>query len=130
MSNASEYDLVNNHVGYLNNIEALDLAKDFCKEMVCTGTSDCGSVIIGGGNSISEVQRNSLILYPNPVIDILNFRTDFNGVATVIDVTGRLVMEESFTMGKTRLDITDLKPGSYTLVAFGESISTAHFIKQ
>ncbi|MBL4586477.1 MAG: T9SS type A sorting domain-containing protein [Flavobacteriales bacterium] len=117
---------VENHVGYLNPIDqaAMDFATSFLAQVVCSGeTNACSSV------GISEVERNSITLYPNPTTDILNFNSEETATIEVIDATGRIVISTVSRFGQNRLDVSLLPTGVYTLRSIGKQISTAHFVK-
>ena len=126
------YRGVANHVGYLTPIddEALDYATTFCANMVCWGASSCGNVDAGGATSIIDVELDALGVFPNPTNDMLNFNSNELGNISVIDITGREVMNGNAHSGMNSLDVTELTPGSYTLRVMGERTVTAHFIKQ
>ncbi len=125
-----EYPGVNNHVGYLNPIDqnALDFMAAFLGDLVCTSgaTNNCAQI----SSSILEVERNSIELYPNPATDVLNFTSAETATLEVIDALGRTVLQSNAVEGKNRLDINELPSGSYTLKTVGETIGTAHFIKE
>lgn len=128
------YRGVAGHVAYFSggvDQQAIDFARDFCMNMVCTGGSDCHSVdAVMQGNSISEVDRNSIEVYPNPTDGVLTFTVEETSSVEVIDATGRVVLSGSLTIGKNRLDVSGLPTGFYTLRTIGKSISTAPFIKK
>ena len=76
------------------------------------------------------IERNSIILFPNPATDILNFQSEEVASIEVIDVIGRVVLNGNSIKGKNRFDVSNLPAGSYILRAIGKTISTAHFIKE
>lgn len=128
------YRGVQGHVAYFSNgvdQQAIDFARDFCMNMVCTGGSDCHSVdAVTEGNGISEIDRNSIEVYPNPTDGVLTFTMDETSTVEVLDATGRVVLSGSLTIGKNRLDVSALPTGFYTLRTIGKTISTAPFIKK
>ncbi len=119
---------VANHIGYLNPVDqaALDFATSFLADLVCSNESSntCGNV------GISEVERNGVLLYPNPATDQLNYRTDEVATVEVIDAIGRVVITDISRLGSNRMDVSSLPTGVYTFRSIGEQISTAHFIKE
>ena len=124
------YPGVANHVGYLNPIDqdALDFMRDFLADLVCNSgsTNSCSALPSG----IADIERNSIILFPNPATDILNFQSEEVASIEVIDVIGRVVLNGNSIKGKNRFDVSNLPAGSYILRAIGKTISTAHFIKE
>lgn len=127
------YRGVANHVGYFSGTpdqEALDFARDFCAAMVCTGSSDCQNVDIGSaGTGVSDIEQNTISVYPNPTDNVLQFSTEEIVAVEVIDVTGRVVLATTAHRGNNRLDVSKLPTGTYTLRISGQTISTAHFVK-
>lgn len=124
------YRNVANHVGYLSDSEALDFARDFCKDMVCTGNSDCGSVDAGGASGIFEaMEKEEMEIYPNPATDILNFAAEEAGAISILDISGREVLTSTGVRGMNQLDVSNLIPGSYTIMYVGDKTATALFIK-
>ena len=124
------YPGVANHVGYLNPIDqdALDFMRDFLADLVCNSgsTNSCSALPSG----IADIERNSIILFPNPATDILNFQSEEVASIEVIDVIGRVVLNGNSIKGKNRFDVSNLPAGSYILRAIGKTISTAYFIKE
>lgn len=123
------YPGVNNHVGYLSPIDqtALDYATSFLADLVCSGeTNSCAQISSG----ISDVQRNSISIYPNPTKDIVNFSVENKSTIEVVDALGKTVLSTSAVIGENRLDVRDLPKGVYTIRTVGETISTAQFVKE
>lgn len=93
--------------------------------------------LISGHNvitSVSELDRDSplLILYPNPVEDILNWRIPGAGprrMARVLDALGRTVFTGD--AGKGNIDIHRLSPGGYVLeLSGGGAVLRTRFVKR
>ncbi len=123
------YPGVANHVGYFSPIDqdAVDFMRDFLADLVCSGeTNNCEAIPSG----ISEVAKNAISIYPNPTSGDLNFRSEENGVVEVIDATGRVVLSNSVRKGLNTVDLSTMPVGAYTLKMIGQSVSTAHFVKQ
>ncbi|MGB0367921.1 MAG: T9SS type A sorting domain-containing protein [Flavobacteriales bacterium] len=124
------YAGVTGHVGYLNPIDqdALDFMRDFLLELVCNSgrTNSCAQLSSG----IADVERNSIKLFPNPATDVLNFNSEETATIEIIDAIGRVVLNGTGVKGQNRLDVSKLPSGSYTLRTVGETIGTAHFIKE
>jgi len=125
------YPGVADHVGYFSggfDQIALDFATRFAADMVCDGGSFCGSNFVGIDNP--TVERNMVNVYPNPTTNELRFTADAQGLAQVYDMTGRMVLSHSINAGVQQLNVASLPKGSYVLQVIGESIATAHFVKQ
>jgi hypothetical protein len=71
----------------------------------CTDTSGCESVTVVG---LLETRKNELQLYPNPTTGIITI-TGAEGIATVYDIYGRLVIKSE----SSRLDISKSSTGIY-----------------
>jgi hypothetical protein len=64
-----------------------------------------------------------IVVYPNPSTDVLNIKTpSFENVNyTLIDVTGRVVIQNSLEGNITTIDASQLAPGNYSLVLIDAS---------
>jgi Secretion system C-terminal sorting domain len=80
--------------------------------------------------SLKRSQANDVQIYPNPVEDLftIDFETETlsNSTATIVDVTGKIVMRVELSSGTTRsqIDITNLASGVYTLNVEREEFGT------
>ena len=62
---------------------------------------------------------NNISVYPNPVKDILNFKTDYNILKVEIyDIAGRIVSSNS--VSENKIDLSELKTGNYILKLYTE----------
>lgn len=82
---------------------------------------------------IKEYDMTSISIYPNPVINNLQF-TNLPENATnlkVIDFYGRCVYKSVITNGDMKVSLANLTPGLYKLIIFNEEeiLSTKSFIK-
>ncbi len=70
-----------------------------------------------GPTGVNEIIFDEIIIYPNPVIDeiILPFRNDEMEQIRIYDLTGKMVLETSFT---NRIPTRFLEPGIYILKFF------------
>jgi hypothetical protein len=80
-------------------------------------------------------EGNSLILYPNPVDQVLNLRLlgklqDLVDIR-IFDLMGREVLLAPMTGNKTRVDVNSLAPGTYVVACYvnGAKITGGNFIK-
>jgi surface protein len=110
----------------------------------CNGTtarsaiiSTYGWTITDGGPDANcvldtdEFERNSLKLYPNPVVSVLNIKTDnhlINQPYTIIDGLGRIVLNGKLNEVDTTINVEQLSKGIYYLKVSGNS--STKFIKE
>jgi len=82
---------------------------------------------------IDEFSQSTLVLYPNPVNDVL-FLENLDNITksiTITDITGKILYETSLYPGKNKLEIGLLENGLYFITAFDKSNSRSYlFIKQ
>jgi hypothetical protein len=72
-------------------------------------------------------------VYPNPATDhiSINFQEYSRGKVTIIDVSGKVVMQTKFATINQKIDINSLSPGLYMIqVQTGSQIKTKRIIKQ
>ena len=62
---------------------------------------------------ISEVNGNSWVLYPNPATTSVTIESTEPAAVSILDVSGRKVMESKVASGSTKLDISHLSQGVY-----------------
>ena len=84
-------------------------------------------------NSLGIQENNSInkiSLYPNPVKDILNFKTEHNiSKVEVYDIAGRILSSNSISENK--INLSDLKTGNYILKLYTEKgIMNTKIIKE
>ena len=110
----------------------------------CNGTSARASIISTYGWTITdggqeancvldtdEFERNSLKLYPNPVVSILNIKTDnhlTNQPYTIIDGLGRVVLNGKLNEVESTINVEQLSKGIYYLKV--SSNNASKFIKE
>ncbi|HTF05565.1 MAG TPA: T9SS type A sorting domain-containing protein [Bacteroidia bacterium] len=85
-----------------------------------TVTYCSGSCTIG----IAETESEGISLVPNPASEyvIINMPVPANGIVRVLDITGRVVIEEPAAQ-KTELNISGLAPGIYSVIVITEENS-------
>lgn len=85
---------------------------------------------------VNETSKNdkALVIYPNPVKDILNVKLSKAGKATVriYDTSGKLVLQNSISETDPSIDVHSLAKGTYTIQTSTEAEGTrsAKFIKE
>jgi len=78
-----------------------------------------------------EFETNTLKLYPNPVISVLNVKTDHNLINqtyTIIDGLGRVVLNGKLNEVDTTINVEQLSKGIYYIKTAGNSATK--FIKE
>lgn len=86
------------------------------------------AVTAGNTASISEVENANVVLYPNPVTNILNIEAQDIQEVSVMDVNGRTVMTLQNT---NRIDMSNLANGVYFLrVITADGVSTQKIAKK
>lgn len=79
--------------------------------------------------AMSEDVKGELVIFPNPVTDILYFQTkDTIGKAYVYDMGGRIIIES--TVVDNTVDVRQLQAGSYIIVIEGTSSQGQVFLKK
>lgn len=73
---------------------------------------------------------NEIFIYPNPVKDFLNFKTEHNIVKVeVYDIAGRILSSNS--VSENKIDLSELKTGNYILKLYTEKgITNTKIIKE
>jgi sugar lactone lactonase YvrE len=75
----------------------------------CTNTSDAQPVTV----KVSMISRDEILVYPNPVQNLLNIRSSVPVTAVIYGMDGREIMTRSGAL--LSLDMTQLPNGVYTL---------------
>lgn len=84
--------------------------------------------VVGNVLAVSDVNKNSLSVYPNPTTDYLTFSQKVNTVQ-VYDLSGKLVASPAVVDSK--IDVKGLQNGTYVVKVNTEAGSTSHkFIKK
>lgn len=76
--------------------------------------------------SINEVESNMITLYPNPASEMVSINAEgIEGKVTVqiLDLTGRVMMQQDGTAQNFRFDVSNLTKGSYFVRMNGENIN-------
>jgi hypothetical protein len=79
--------------------------------------------------------KNTLLVYPNPVTDFLNisinrFTTGTPATASLYDATGRIVLIKQLSNGSNSIDMQKMSTGIYSLVVFDGVQQTNYTIKR
>ena len=81
-------------------------------EFGCTDESDAVEIVDG----INENESKAIVLWPNPVKDVVNIQSYYRGVATIVDTQGKQVMNITLN-GQTSLDLSNLRSGVYQITS-------------
>lgn len=77
--------------------------------------------------------KATLLLFPNPAADVINIKVESvsNGVVSINDVTGRLLLTQTMTNGTVKIDVQQFTAGVYyvTLIEGNGKEWTARFTK-
>ena len=84
-------------------------------------------VLVDGTTGITMLESNdpSILLWPVPAIDVLNWNNGLQKRVQVLDTQGRVVLQEE---GATQLNVSSLSPGIYVLGQ--DSGQRMRFVKQ
>ncbi|MFM7301437.1 MAG: T9SS type A sorting domain-containing protein, partial [Crocinitomicaceae bacterium] len=82
--------------------------------------------------NIDEVQDLSFSVYPNPTKDVINVLSTFSeGNLSIIDMTGKLLIEQNITSTLNSIDASELKDGVYYLtMSNGDKTTTKKLVIQ
>jgi uncharacterized delta-60 repeat protein len=95
----------------------------------CTDTSDC--VFVDYTGSVGEWESNTLIVYPNPTKDWVQFELEKRGMVRLYSTLGQLVFEEQRDAGLQTLELIGLSEGIYFVeVSFEGFRARSRIIKQ
>ncbi len=90
---------------------------------------------VENATKISKISNNNLMIYPNPVNDILNVnfgQTTENATIMIYNVNGQMIFSQNVNNAtKTQVNTSDLQSGMYILQATENGkVSTTKFIKK
>ena len=71
-----------------------------------------GYIIVSDPTGIDEPENNAILLFPNPVIDILTIGCDRDFSFRIYDLQAQLLLEGE---NKPQLDLSKIKPGAYII---------------
>ncbi len=100
----------------------------------CSG-SDSSTIVVNACVGINEIFTSSIVIAPNPAVEVLNLTWDVNTTVTtirVMDVTGKVVMTQSVNGGnRAMVDVAGLSAGNYSVSLEGADVkATLTFVKQ
>lgn len=83
--------------------------------------------------SIAETAQPSMSVFPNPALDYIDVTHSANGACTykMMDASGRVVLEQQSSANVTRIDVSTLAAGVYTLVMNSDAgVATKEIVVQ
>lgn len=101
-----------------------------------TGGDQTVTASTGNFNVLSLAKENQLdfTVFPNPVSEYLNIQLPTgttNANISVFDMSGKLIRDNAISVGKTKVDVSDLSTGVYVLKLNSEGkLGTKQFIKE
>ncbi len=109
------------HVGYLtyDTEIAFGAVARFCADVVCAQEISCGQLPLAIRDELGPTQADA---YPNPTTGPLNVRIAEGGLLSVLDATGRAVLQRSVVAGSHALDLSGSPAGIYTVRVHGDLI--------
>jgi uncharacterized delta-60 repeat protein len=100
----------------------------------CNGTGRNRIARINGDNALEtfNIEKNSIVIYPNPVTNLLQIQTSNNTSITsskILDLSGKVIIEQKENCNK--LNTETLSKGFYILEVFSDRDKfTSKFIKE
>ncbi|MBL1220976.1 choice-of-anchor J domain-containing protein [Chryseobacterium sp. L7] len=89
-------------------------------------------VISGNMLGVSEAKQKTVSMYPNPVIDVLNIDSKNKmSEINIYDMTGKLQKQEKVNSESAKINLTELRTGSYIVrIKEGNSEKSHKIIKK
>ncbi|WP_370899880.1 T9SS type A sorting domain-containing protein [Chryseobacterium gossypii] len=85
--------------------------------------------ISGSMLGVSEAKQKTVSMYPNPVIDILNIDSKNKmSEINIYDMSGRLQKQEKINSENAKINLTELRTGSYIVRIKDENSEKSHKI--
>lgn len=69
-----------------------------------------------GTVSISELENQNVLIYPNPASDYFNIETKQKGELQIMDVKGQLIKQQLILEGQNKIDISTIPKGVYLAI--------------
>lgn len=87
--------------------------------------------LAGGWASLEEINTTTLKLFPNPTNGDVQIDLEEGALIEVYDLNGRMLFQQRAEEGINSLDISELSPGMYNLIArFDDRVLQERIIKQ
>jgi len=90
--------------------------KEYFSDNDSTAILDSIDVAFGSVLSIQNELQDHVNVYPNPATDVINVNVENligNGMISIYDMAGKIVLETAITNGKNQMNIEALKAGVY-----------------
>ncbi len=82
---------------------------------------------VSATTGVDEVSNTNFTVYPNPTTDFLNLKGDNIESVKVFDMSGKLVLSDTYNTSNVKLDVTSLVNGYYTVLV--NDVKPIKFIK-
>ncbi|MBK9148750.1 MAG: carboxylesterase family protein [Flavobacteriales bacterium] len=111
----------NGHVGYLSSDQAnaLNWTALFLSELACGTAVSCGL-----STAITDASDNRLMVAPNPTHGPVRFELPTAALVELLDLTGRVLLQERLPGGPATLDLGPLPVGVYVIRTEGRTVAT------
>jgi len=116
------------HVAYLNSdpVGSVGFVATFCGQLVCNEPTTCGTII----TAVEDIHgEDAFTVFPNPTTGLLQFTLATASNVQLMDVSGRVVMQQKVSSGIQRLDLGGLPDGLYTLYVQGSTNQVVKVVK-
>lgn len=101
---------------------------------IAGNTAECNfDVIVSKGTGINNLEKMGISIYPNPVNNILNIDCVNDNIAriTVLDITGKVIIEKTEISETEQIDMSGFNSGIYLIsIDNGKNIYTSKLIKK
>ena len=77
-----------------------------------------------GSTGLNEVEKNMLLVHPNPATSHFNFTADQGGNLVVLNLAGQKVLHRKISAGPNRISTDLLQKGMYVLQFIGDDAKT------
>lgn len=116
------------HVGYLTSdeVNAMNYVALFCSEVACGQAVSCSVITTAVGQIATST---SFTVQPNPTSDFVDFTVGSPAWISLLDVSGREVMQLNTAAGTVRLDLSSLPDGVYVLRSQGATEQWTRIVK-
>lgn len=86
-------------------------------------TSELKQYGVAAPLSVSDFEVNAIRFYPNPTTGLLNITLVEDSTVSVIDLTGKQVINKNLKLGDATIDMSSLTKGMYLIQVTGENYS-------
>ncbi|SHK32714.1 T9SS type A sorting domain-containing protein [Epilithonimonas mollis] len=95
----------------VDNPAASENYPDWQKDTTATYSTDCGL-------SVSDIHKSELIIYPNPVKDVINFSDELSNII-ISDFSGKIIKQNYYSISD--INVSNLPKGNYIITGISKS---------